>query len=359
MPTERPDINHLLVLPRLRIQNANAISSPLTWGFPSITAFTGLMHALQRRLGAQTPFAFRCVGVICHHLEAQVATGKHEYSFNLTRNPVDRDGSTPAIVEEGRVHLDITLVFGLHGADMAHADHTTLQHQACLMAEALAGMRVAGGSVMPALSLSPRQTEPTLLPWPLHYQPDEHARAWRRLSRRWLPGFALVARDDLLASQLADLRTEAPDASLLDAWLNTVARTQRARHVHTPEVPDTPDAPKQVEWQTERRPGWIVPIPVGYAALSALHAAGTVARARDGSTPLRFVESVYSLGQWISPHRLGDATELLWWLDHDAASGLYRCRNGYRASAPTTLLAPAHPDPVETLDDPDSPFNYV
>ena len=30
-------------LPHLRIQNANAISSPLTHGFPSITAFTGLM----------------------------------------------------------------------------------------------------------------------------------------------------------------------------------------------------------------------------------------------------------------------------------------------------------------------------
>ena len=31
----------LLVLPRLRIQNANAISSPLTHGFPSMTAFLG------------------------------------------------------------------------------------------------------------------------------------------------------------------------------------------------------------------------------------------------------------------------------------------------------------------------------
>ena len=42
----------LLVLPWRRVQNANAISSPMTWGFPSITAFTGLMIALQRRLEA-------------------------------------------------------------------------------------------------------------------------------------------------------------------------------------------------------------------------------------------------------------------------------------------------------------------
>ena len=50
MPTESISTKALLVLPRLRVQNANAISSPMTWGFPAITAFTGLMTALERRL---------------------------------------------------------------------------------------------------------------------------------------------------------------------------------------------------------------------------------------------------------------------------------------------------------------------
>ena len=38
----------LLLVPHLQVQNANAISSPMTWGFPSITAFVGLMAALER-----------------------------------------------------------------------------------------------------------------------------------------------------------------------------------------------------------------------------------------------------------------------------------------------------------------------
>ena len=54
MPTETTSsdtpLKALLVLPRLRIQNANAISSPRTWGFPASSAFTGLMTALERRL---------------------------------------------------------------------------------------------------------------------------------------------------------------------------------------------------------------------------------------------------------------------------------------------------------------------
>jgi len=81
-----------------------------------------------------------------------------------------------------------------------------------------------------------------------------------------------------------------------------------------------------------------VPIPVGYAALSPRHEAGTVANARDMATPLRFVESVYSMGEWISPHRLNSIEQLLWFAETDAAQGLYRCRNAYKPQ-PAEALA--------------------
>src|SRR5256885_7310461 len=38
--TQSPQPQAILTFPHLRVQNANAISSPLTHGFPSITAFT-------------------------------------------------------------------------------------------------------------------------------------------------------------------------------------------------------------------------------------------------------------------------------------------------------------------------------
>ena len=73
-------------------------------------------------------------------------------------------------------------------------------------------------------------------------------------------------------------------------------------------------------------------MPVGYGALSPLYPAGSVANARDAHTPFRFVESLYSLGEWVSPHRLHDVAQLLWYADDDTASGLYRCRNDYAAT---------------------------
>jgi CRISPR type I-F-associated protein Csy2 len=34
-------------------------------------------------------------------------------AFRLTRNPVGKDGSTAAIVEEGRIHLELSLAFAI------------------------------------------------------------------------------------------------------------------------------------------------------------------------------------------------------------------------------------------------------
>lgn len=331
MPTEQTtneaQLNALLVLPRLRVQNANTISSPLTWGFPAITAFTGLMTALERRLGPQAGIALHGVGVICHGFEPQVTTAGYTRSFCLTRNPVLQDGGTAAIVEEGRAHLDITLVFDVE-LDLCRSGEVERAQLASHIGELVAGMRVAGGSVMPAQPgtfRNPPRPQLVLLADAI----EERAKQFRRLSRRWLPGFALVSRDDLLQARRLELQASQPGATLLDAWLDLSRINHRATRHQTPDE-KTGETLETIEWVTDTRPGWTVPIPVGFAPLTALHPAGTVAGARDASVPFQFVESVYSIGQWISPHRLGDVDQLLWRPVHDPASGLYRCFNAFR-----------------------------
>ena len=89
----------LLLLPHLRGQNANAISGPMSWGFPAVTAFTGFVHALQRRLQAdELDIALDGVPTVCHHYAAQPPgpAGKRTQVFHLPPNPVSADGSTAA-----------------------------------------------------------------------------------------------------------------------------------------------------------------------------------------------------------------------------------------------------------------------
>lgn len=325
MSTTFPESQGLLVLPRLRIQNVNAISSPLTHGFPSMTAFLGLMWALERKLCANSiGMAFDSVGVICHDFDEQVTQGGYTKAFRLTRNPVDRDGTTAAIVEEGRIHLDMTLVFGVTSKTILE-EAEARQALANVVAETLAGMRVAGGSILPTRSADAPQVAELIR---LAEDPAEARKQFRRLRRRWLPGFALICRDDLLAQRLNSLQTTAPTATALDALLDLSRINWRPE----PGAPSDTER-KVVEWKPEPRDGWIVPIPVGYGALSCIHPAGSVKNARDSLTDFRFVESLYSIGQWISPHRLGSVRELLWYGHSDIDGGLYRCRNDFAATA--------------------------
>lgn len=194
----------LLVLPHLRLQNANAISSPMTWGFPAMSAFVGAMQALGRKLPEHLDLVFTGVGVICHGFDAQTTQGGFTKSFLLTRNPVGKDGGTAAIVEEGRVHLDVTLVLAVEG-EACDGDEQSRAATAAEVSRIVSGMRIAGGSVMPALpgQRASRQ-RPQLIPLSEHA--EDRDEQFLRLRRGWLPGFALVGRDDLLAQRLAELR---------------------------------------------------------------------------------------------------------------------------------------------------------
>lgn len=327
---ELPVSNGLLVLPHLRIQNANAISSPLTWGFPAVSAFVGLMHALERKLNGRFGLLFDGVGVICHSHQAQITREGFTHAFHLTRNPVNEKGETAPIVEEGRIHLDVTLVFGVSGIEqngqpsplLASADER--RQIAREIADLVATLRIAGGSV-----LSGARQYPQLVP--LEADAEKRVTQFRSQRRRWLPGFALVSRDDLLDSHASMLRKSNPAATHLDAWLDLARlKTGAIKHVSTNQLGEPIE---KVEWKTERvAKGWIVPIPVGYGALSPVYPAGQVKNSRDNDTPVRFVESLYSVGEWLNPLRLNDVRELLWYPTSNTEAGVYRCRNHYSAA---------------------------
>lgn len=326
MNIEANELKHraVLVLPHIRVQNANAISSSLTWGFPAITAFMGLMIALERRLGRDAGIALYGIGVICHHFEAQVTTEGYTRTFRLTRNPLKANGETAAIVEEGRAHLELTLVFDVRITD-ARRGELERAELAKRVAHELAEMRVAGGSVIPPLpNTTQRFIRPILELVPDLDNTDEtqiknYQAWWRRLIWRLLPGFALVSRDDVLQARLAELQANNPTVSVLDAWLDL------SRWNSCAGMPE--DQP--VEWITDKRAGWIVPIPVGFAALSDLHSPGTVKGARDMNTPFRFVETVYSIGEWMSPHRIKKLEDLIWFTGFDTEKNVYRCYNAF------------------------------
>lgn len=332
------DFSAVLVLPHLRIQNANAVSSPFTWGFPAPSAFTGFTHALQLRVQAQgLHLSFGAVGIVCHQFEPQVylPPGRRTQVFRLTRNPVDKNGDTVAIVEEGRTHLEVSLVLTVSGDDCGYSEDDS-KILAAQVLDCAGGMRLAGGSVMPHPA---RASHPAIwLSWP-DVLADQRAE-FIRLRRRLMPGFVLVSREHLLEQHLAQLRKQHQPINALDALLDL------CRLNISPQVtPASDTVPESVRWEVQRPyKGWLVPIPVGYAAISPLYEPGVVKNARDDTLPFRFVESVLSLGQWLSPHRIAELPHLLWYHDAQRDAGVYRVCNNYSLTVdqPVTLPPKEH-----------------
>jgi CRISPR-associated protein Csy2 len=318
----------LLVLPRLRVQNVNAISSPLTWGFPSPSAFTGFTEALQLRIGAESGLRLSGVGIVCHDFEAQASepAGKRTKVFHLSRNPVDKDGSTAAIVEEGRAHIEVSLVIGASGGALYSG--TPLDALAEQLYAIATSMRLAGGSVFAPARTRQKRERAQLMLWPGAF--DEAQRLSKKLARSLLPGFALVSREALLEHHLAELRAADSSVTALDALLDLSRLNVEPPEDGATEGGTSPPA----EWRIRWRDGWLVPLPAGYRAISELYPPGHVKNARDRTTEFRFVEGVFTIGEWLSPHRVEDVRALLWVHDVDLTTGLYRCTTPHFSGSP-------------------------
>jgi CRISPR-associated protein Csy2 len=218
--------------------------------------------------------------------------------------------------------LEVSLVFAVQSVALTTTP-SCAENIVRQVRDLLLSMRIAGGSVVPSMATRRRQ-----LPYVVALTGDEQGRdkVFNQTKLRLLPGFILVGRDDLLQQRFDPLRAEDPNASKLDAWLSLSRINWRNE-----EVADSDTKPSKGQWTHDRKKlGWIVPIPVGYGALTELQEPGSVANARDATTSFRFVESLYSIGQWLSPHRLQSPQQLLWYADSQPDSGLYRCRNDYQ-----------------------------
>lgn len=287
------NVSHYLLLDKIEIDNANSLSSPITYGFPAISGFAGAMHALNRKLREHDwPVSFGGVLIACHALQVQRYRPHRyaDYSFNQSRNPIKKDGSTAAIIEEGKCHFTVSLVVEINARRaLRHRleDEQIEFEQLCR--QLLLQQRIAGGSTrtLEQVSLLDVSEEKTL-------------------KRQLLPAFVLMdARKELIeiTEELQQLHSA---ATALDALLEVATLYQ---------VPETKPNGK-VKWQTRSAKtgrGWLVPMPVGFQAIAPQQAAGELAQCRTNDYPSQYVETLYSLGKWVFPHRLPASFSNCFW----------------------------------------------
>ncbi|OTQ59809.1 type I-F CRISPR-associated protein Csy2 [Gilliamella sp. A7] len=282
-------LKYYLLFDHVKIHNANAISSPLTYGFPAISGFLGAIHALNRKIESDHPIYLDGVLIACHDCDVQVYRPNNyaDYTFRLTRNPLAKNGDTRSIIEEGRVHLDVSLIVEVKIEDRETLDDVNDQEKFInQITQKLYQQRIAGGQVIDIESVGLYSASESL---------DD-------LTQALLPAFVLVEAQQELQEITAELQQKDPNATALDALVET------AMLHHHPQEKD--------QWQTtsvKQGRGWLVPIPLGYQAISPLFEAGTVEHARSNQHPTQFVECIYGLGKWVFPLRLQENLSQAFW----------------------------------------------
>lgn len=298
-------IRRLLVLPQLKTHNANALSSPYTIGFPAMTAWLGFVHALQRKLQASGYSSLELVAtaVFSHRCDLQTYKGAGDFVHSIigTANPVGADGKRPSFIEEARCHVEVSLLIECQGEEQ---DEDSMERSDFVdtVIHLLKQMKVASGDL-----LSFERPYVSVLD-------DEDAQAVRRLLLRFMPAFALIERRELMQQSMES------GADAIDAMLEYLTIHHSAEENEKGEV----------TWRSQRKsgvdgekPGWIVPIAVGFHGISPL---GFAKNQRDATTPHRFAESVVTLGEFKMAHRIQDLDEVFWYYHTDLERNLYLCQ---------------------------------
>ena len=284
-----------LIIPHIRIQNANALSSPYTVGFPAMTAWLGAAHALQRHMRAFfEKFEVLSVGVISHKADLRLYKGRGDFVYSAI-NPaftLDKSGKRASIIEEPRIHLDVSLVLEIRGVRNLQEGDFLQRLERILHTK----MRIAGGEILDfGRAYINRALDHSSLP----HLPG--------------PGYAIISRREWMKEAMR----EGKDA--LDAIMEAMAL-----HFHCREEPGAKEDERvEVSWETKRKyEGWVVPLAVGFYAITEPSRARN---ARDSQTPHRFAESVVTLGEFRMPHRLDSIDEMMWSYHYIKEKNLYLC----------------------------------
>jgi CRISPR-associated protein Csy2 len=289
-------MKRLLLIPKLGIHNANALSSPYTIGFPAMTAWLGGVHALERqirKLGYEE-VRFKSVAVICHSINLQTYKGRGDYVFSIigTGNPLDKNGERPSFIEEARCHLTVSLLIECENIESYNANFDEFIQRIVLLLKGR--FKIASGDIINC-------ELPELI------DVDDEFKL-RKLLRRLMPGYCLIERRDLMKKAMQE------GNDCLDALLDYIKVTHRS------EIKED----GTVEWTSCRKEnGWIVPIATGFHGISDL---GKADNQRDPETPHRFAESIVTLGEFIIPYSINELDEMLWHYHFDSENDLYLCQ---------------------------------
>lgn len=290
-------MKQVLLIPRIKIHNANALSSPYTIGFPSMGGWLGFMHNLQRKLSCDYEnIRFNGIAVSCYEINLHTHKGDNDFNYSIIskRNPLGNGGKPPSFIEEARCDLEVSIVIEYENIDPRDMDNFYKK-----LISILYQLKIASGDI---ISFEAKNIKSMVI---------EEEKDFKKLLRYLMPGFCLVSRQELMQKEMQK------EKDAIDSMLE---------YLKTTTYVSIDEDGKETRTFKNKEAGWIVPIALGFQGISDLSMAKN---ARDSKAQHRFAESVISLGEFIMPYRFDNIEQLFWRYKTDIEKNLYLYENKF------------------------------
>jgi len=305
------NLKNYIVIPRVSVKNANALSSPITIGVPAVSAFLGLGHRIQRFLNSNNFPTIRIngIGIVIHRTNLRVFKSKvapKDFLF-ASSNPLKKDGARPSTIPDPKIDFCVSLVLEIEDKDFSYLfdiDELVSEVESILRN----GLKIAGGDILPPLE----DGKPSWSfdgRYKIRYETidNDNLDENKKLLKSLMPGYTLIERRSLLAREMEEGKDVCE--SLFDylAIHNICSKDEKGN----------------VEWASERKTnGWLVPISVGFQGLTIPQKAKNQ---RCDEYDHLFGENLVTLGEYKLVSNFKTVNELIWRYECDLEKLLFKC----------------------------------
>lgn len=276
-----------LYISKLKIQDANAFSSPYTAGFPAMTAWMGFVHAIQFKLKAkQYPeLLLKNLALSCYSFDLKTQHGPYlEKMIRHKRTPlVGKNADNPSIVPEINCNITVSMLIEVTGISEEQETDFTSDVITFIRCNKIASGDAVTFDHVKIVTL------------------DEDRPS--QIINLLMPGYVIIERSDIIERNGLD-----PLQAILDessVWI-------------------TKGEGSGTSWQ-RNNPGWLVPIPIGYKELASPQ---NIPGQRDKNVNHCFAETVLTLAEFKMAYHFDNIDDILWKCDiQSTALGYHLVRN--------------------------------
>ena len=288
---------YFLALDHIDAKDVNAISGSLIYGTPALTATAGFVHNINRQIQALPEsevgvavdlkeIQLEDFMIIAHQCEPKIYRehSGQDYTFLLKKAPLTRSGANPPIIEEGRLDYLSSLVIRFKTSELLSKEQQEALGKA--IKKLIPTLRLAGGTIASIRGA-----------WVF----NNNELASREILQKIGFGYVLLSQEKLLE----ELVTEGDGSAVLNEsktqkdGLDYLLDTARI-YYHPPKD----DNSRWTIQTLQQGRGWLVPLMVGYQAISDVISSGELKEVRNPKYESQFVEPIYSLGKWVLTYRL-------------------------------------------------------